>query len=271
MFNNMKEERIGGCPITDVTFLRTQDVGKSQHALLLLADEILKDAHGVTTQNCGGSKVYFYLDDCIYSGNKWRYDIKNSTQIAQAPKGIKVVSYHFAMYGLGYHYAHSHINSTLTGVGGTLKPFRHFWYENDRTSKKNLDIIFPTYVKGNKQVDAFVNSSNARCSERGWSVRPLFRNGQSISSNIFSSAQNQHLVEQAFLAAGAKMFCAAQNPAQSMRPMGFEVIGTIGFGTPIVTWRNIANNCPLALWYGDPSYGSNHPLGIWYPLFPRKM
>jgi hypothetical protein len=78
-------------------------------------------------------------------------------------------------------------------------------------------------------------------------------------------------VEQAFLAVGAKLFCVAQNPAPSVRPMGFEVIGTIGFGTPIVTWRNIANNCPLALWYGDLSYGPGHPLGMWYPLFPRKM
>ena len=37
-----------------------------------------------------------------------------------------------------------------------------------------------------------------------------------------------------------------------------------------ITYRNIANSCPLALWYGDEAYRPPHPLGRWYPLFPRK-
>src|SRR5450755_4549701 len=54
------------------------------------------------------------------------------------------------------------------------------------------------------------------------------------------------------------------------RVLGFMKLISLGFGTFFVTYRNISNNCPLVLWWGDPSYPSTHPLGKWYPLFPRR-
>ena len=47
---------------------------------------------------------------------------------------------------------------------------------------------------------------------------------------------------------------------ESARPLGFSLLKTLGFGATVVTHRNCPNNCPLALWAGDP----------WYPLFRRK-
>ena len=55
-----------------------------------------------------------------------------------------------------------------------------------------------------------------------------------------------------------------------MRPLGFMKLVSLGFGTFFVTYRNIANNCPLVLWWGDPDFPMTHPIGIWYPLFPRR-
>jgi len=63
---------------------------------------------------------------------------------------------------------------------------------------------------------------------------------------------------------------SSNNPAPSMRPLGFEKLESLGFGSLFITYRNIANNCPLALWYGNPDYSPPHPLGLWYPLFPRR-
>ena len=271
IFQFMKEEKAGGCSMLDVNFLRTQEPGKSQHEILLMADEVLRDMHGVSTQECGGSKVYLYLDDCIFSGNKWRYDMRNSTQLDQAENGYILVSYHFMIYNEGFGYAYPHIKSQIDNKGGLVKPFRKELFNSQRLGNEPLDILWPTYINGNKQIDTFVNHSNESCDQKGWLRRPLFRTCQIASPDLFTSSTNQHIIEQSFLAVGAKLFCAAQFPAPSMRPMGFEVIATIGFGTPIITWRNIANNCPLAFWYGDPSYGPHHPLGIWYPLFPRKV
>jgi hypothetical protein len=271
MFKTMRREDAGNCSTYDVNFLRTQPEGKSQHEILLIADEILQEDEGLSTKDCGGSNVYFYLDDCIYSGNKWRYDIKDSVQLAEAEKNFKVVSYHFGIYSAGYQYACTNIENVLKAKGGTIKPFRSDALNNDRFRGNELDVMWPAYFSGNKQIDAYANHLEEFCRENNWVLKQIFRSSQ-IPCGVFTSPENQYIVEQAFLAVGAKLFCAAQNPARSMRPMGFEVLATIGFGTPVVTWRNIANNCPLALWYGDPSsYGPTHPLGMWYPLFPRKM
>lgn len=271
LFEVMKEERAAGCSIRNVNFLRTQEAGKSQYDLLLIADEILQERMGISTRDCGGSNIFLYIDDCVYSGNKWRYDIKNSSQLAGASQGLRLITYHFALHSKGFTYAKPFVEYEATRRGGVLKPFRREWLLNDREADETMDVIWPTYEKGNKFVDKFVSYSNAQNAMRGWMSRPLFRKNQRVSEKIFTCVENQHIVEQAFLRVGAKLFGAALNPAKSMRPMGFEVISTIGFGTPIVTWRNIPNNAPLALWYGDPaSYGPNHPLGMWYPLFPRK-
>jgi len=271
LFKSMSTEQMGNCSIKDVNFLRTQEAGKSQHEILLLADELLQEMHGTETQNCGGSKIFLYLDDCLYSGSKWRWDIKKSAQLAEAKNGATIVSYHFDIYNGGYQYSKKEIDTYLSKKGAIIKPFRSVHCNSDRFGKNDLDIIWPKYVAGSSQVDEFVKRSNEYCKSVNWTPRSLFRTKEIVSRNVFTSSVSQQIVEQAFLAVGAKMFCAAQNPAPSVRPMGFEKIATIGFGTPIVTWRNIANNCPLALWYGDPSLGCNHPLGMWYPLFPRKI
>ncbi len=271
MLKRVKEENVGGCDIEAVNFLRTQEPGKSQHEMLLIADELIQEARGVSTKDCGGSKVFLYLDDALYSGNKFRYDIRNSTQFAEAENGIKLVSYHLVIYSAGYKYAHDYVQRSLAEKNGMFKPFRKDWLNSERFEEEPLDILWPTYVAGNKNIDQFYNYVANFCRDRGWNLRPMFRTNQVSSPRVFTSPTNQHIVEQAFLAVGARLFCAARNPTPSMRPMGFEAIATIGFGTPIITWRNIANNCPLALWYGDLSYGPNHPFGLWYPLFPRKM
>ena len=271
MFGAMKKDSAGGCDICDVNFLRTQPPGKSQSEILLIADELLQEVRGIKTHDCGGSKVYLYLDDAVYSGSKWRYDIEKSEQLMEAPNGITIVSFHFDLYSGGYGYSKGIIDKMLIKKGAVIKPFRIRSYNNERFGGKELDILWPTFVNGNKDINTYVASANASALAKNWSLRRMFRETEAVSGNVFTSPTNQHLVEQAFLSVGSKLFCAAAKPAPSMRPMGFEVIGTIGFGTPIVTWRNIANNCPLALWYGDPAYDASHPLGMWYPLFPRKV
>lgn len=270
LLSAMPQERIANLPIGDVNILQTQDEAKSQHDLLVLVDEILREEYGLNIDQCGGSDTYLYLDDCVYTGNKWRYDIRDACQLDEAQGGFTVVSYHLAIFSEGFDYAKRYIDSDLAKSNAVLKSFRHQWYNNARFGDEHLDIFFPEYVAGNRQVDAFIRHAHDLCDRREWSRRALFRKSP-VATNLFTSAHNKHIVEQAFLAAGARMFCAAANPAPSMRPMGFEVVSTIGFGSPLITWRNIANNCPLALWYGDPTYGANHPLGMWYPLFPRKI
>jgi hypothetical protein len=100
----------------------------------------------------------------------------------------------------------------------------------------------------------------------------LFRPPSLAEDNLFSSVENRDLVEAVFLRAGTDLVLAAANPAPSMRPLGFEALTSLGFGAMFATYRNIANNCPLVLWYGDPdNYPKGHPLSRWLPLLPRKI
>lgn len=86
--------------------------------------------------------------------------------------------------------------------------------------------------------------------------------GGRLRNNIFSSENGRQLLEKELLLAGVRIrsFCA--NPSQSMRPLGFGSFN-IGFGSTIVTYRNCPNNCPLALWWGDPNASPYHPFNHW--------
>lgn len=53
-------------------------------------------------------------------------------------------------------------------------------------------------------------------------------------------------------------------------PIDYDFFDSLGFGAMFITYRNIANNCPLALWWGAPNSPEDHPFSKWYPLFPRK-
>ena len=93
--------------------------------------------------------------------------------------------------------------------------------------------------------------------------------GGKLEHELFSSEEGRQLLEREFLLAGVKILSKCKNPGPSLRPLGFSPFG-LGFGSLIVTFRNCPNNCPLALWWGDPEADETSPLNKWYPLFPRK-
>src|SRR5262249_43000264 len=87
---------------------------------------------------------------------------------------------------------------------------------------------------------------------------------------VFSCSENRAVLERAFLSVGAQLVRPAQQPNPAICPMGFNQPYSLGFGAICLTHCNISNNCPLALWYGDPGRSEDHVLSRWYPLFSRK-
>ena len=51
-------------------------------------------------------------------------------------------------------------------------------------------------------------------------------------------------------------------------PLGFSSFKGFGFGGNVYSYRNIPNNTPLCLWWGNPN---NNGLGDWYPLMMRTV
>lgn len=124
---------------------------------------------------------------------------------------------------------------------------------------------------GDAVVDAYVSHLRESLAKKNWLDRDLFRPLRTPQEEcVFSSIEARVKVERAFLKAGAHIITGNKQAAESVRPLGFEVIGSLGFGTFYVTYRNISNNCPLVLWWGEPGTPAFLPLGKWYPLFPRR-
>lgn len=269
-FMQAATEDFPGGDIRNVNFIKNQPWGKSQFDLLGLMDEILDEKFGITTAECGESKTFLYIDDVIYSGSKFRYDIQNWA--ATEAEKFKLISYHILHHIEGYNYAGGHVSKSVASKNGTISPWRSHDICNNRRTGAPLQILWPKYFPGNELIDAYADSVRQQLASKGVSSQNVFRaDGIKFAEGIFSSEANRDVLEQAFLEVGATLVLSAQNPQPSVRPMGVEFLATVGFGSPIITYRNIANNCPLALWYGDPdTYGADHPLGRWYPLFKRK-
>ncbi|MFP4027933.1 MAG: hypothetical protein ACLFWL_09090 [Candidatus Brocadiia bacterium] len=87
----------------------------------------------------------------------------------------------------------------------------------------------------------------------------------------FSSSERRTILEREFLLAGIKIRNWCQNPSRKMRPLGFAHLDCLGFGSLFVSYRNCPNNCPLAMWWGNPHGLGFEAIDRWYPLFPRKM
>jgi len=236
----------------DIAFLDIQKGGNSQRDMLAMFDKVLQKQCGFGVADCSASPAAFlYLDDAIFTGNRVLNDIRSWLQGA-APKKPKLHVVTVAYHRGGQWYASQEIEKAANGMG---KSVDISWWRcleiEDRKSQINVsDVLRPVSLPDGAAEYA-----------QTLMYPPVLRTPGSVGENgFFSSEAGRHLLEQEFLKAGLRIrsMCPYLNKYQ--RPLGNMVLDTLGFGSIFVTFRNCPNNCPLALWAGDP----------WYPLFPRK-
>ncbi len=255
--------------IQNVQFLRIQTRGSSQNDLLNLCDSILHSMYGIKIEDCGREPVaYIYFDDCLYSGNRVRRDI--TSWLASAVPGTTLRIIFFGDHTEGFNYSRREIERAAQLQNISV----HFWkwheFHNSRWSALRFDCFWPREISGDEFVNRYVQTVNERRQNLDRPLPPLFRpNNMPAQNNIFSSPAAREIIEYAFLKVGAYIVSLSKSPNSSMRPLGYDYLKSLGFGAILVTYRNIANNCPLALWWGDPSKA--YPLNAWYPLFPRTV
>lgn len=250
--------------LRSIHFLDIQRKGSSQRDLLKLLDDISQERHEISIYECGMSNpnTYIYLDDCIFSGNTLIYDIIPWLPNAQEGTTLHVIC--LGLYRDGLNYAHERLKSDLK-----LKNIQiRFWYL-DRVFNQ-YERFWPEIFTDNSHVDRYVERVQTTAKEKGWRARLFRPNGAVPEETLFSSPIDRGIIESAFSRAGAYIVSLPQRPNDSMRPLGYEYLESLGFGAMFVTYRNISNNCPLALWWGDPRFPTSHPFSKWYPLFPRK-
>lgn len=252
-----------------VQFLNLQSRGGSQSAMVGLLEEVLREEFGFDAAGrvVEAPQTFLYLDDAIYTGNRLRYDLtaaagrEAGAWIEGAPPGSGLILYTLATHLEGWSYAWSHLEREAARRDVQVFAFHGLALDNARIPGGLVQCLWPE--RGHR--DPFVTEYVRRLtSARGGEPWFLFREpGTPPTETLFSSPSGRRIVERALLRAGAFLHlnCAT---APHQRPLGYEVLESLGFGSLFVTYRNIANNCPLALWWSrDPA--------VWYPLFPRRV
>lgn len=250
-------------------FLSIQQRGSSQEELLYLVEEIIQDEYGLTLDDCGEEpSQYVYLDDGLFSGTKVRYDCQD--WLPEAIEGTTIHFIFFATHSHGLNYFKQKFDESARRRNVTRKCWSFLKLENKPWETQKFECFWPREVKGDELVDEYIALLHQRCQGQRYTPRIFRPNNIPRRETVFSSPEARDIIERAFLKAGAYIVSLPENPHHSMRPLGYEYLESLGFGSLFISYRNIPNNCPLALWWGDPDMPSSHPLSHWYPLFPRK-
>ncbi len=254
--------------LSHISFLRVQNKGGSQVAMLEIMDEILREDYNCSIAMCGTSNINtcIYIDDAVYTGNRLRYDLTSGTNTPSwitndALSNCMLMIYTIAVHSEGINYVKPYILNAAAKKGITIKWKCSLVIDNTRSLDTQSEVLWPEELSDDPSINAYVSNLRAFLARKNWRDYDLFRyQGVPSQEKLFSSYDARRTVERAFLKKGIQIVTACHEPKESMRPLGFMKIGSLGFGTFFVTYRNIANNCPLVLWWG---------VGKWYPLFPR--
>ncbi len=243
-------------------FLDLQQAGTSQRTLLRLLEERLVERFGLCLDDCGTDPAhYVYLDDGVYTGRTFAQDLER--WLPQAAPGTTI---HVVLLGL-HTEARDYRQRRLAPLLHRHKVRLVFWalhlFDNRRDQPDRVECLWPRQVLGDAAVDQYAAQVAERVGLNGWRwTFPLFRPPHvPVTEVLFSSPAARDIVEEQFLKAGVRIIQRARHANPQMRPLGFDMLESLGFGAMFISCLNIANSCPLALWYG---------LCDWHPLFRRK-
>jgi hypothetical protein len=244
--------------------LDIQQNGHSQTEILELFGEALKKQCGLEIDECGSAGgAFVYLDDVLFSGGRIGSDL--SAWIAEeAPAEATIHILVIAAHRFGEWKCTGRLKKVAADAGKELE--LHCWaairFENRKTYRNTSEVLWPVEIPRDAALQAYI------AKEQKFPFEPR-KPGGKLENVIFSSEEGRQLLERELLLAGMRIRSFSQNPSQALRPLGFSPFG-LGFGSMVVTFRNCPNNCPLALWWGDPDAAPSHPFSKWYPLVPRK-
>ncbi|MXV85306.1 hypothetical protein F4Z98_18295 [Candidatus Poribacteria bacterium] len=247
----------------NATILNIQQRGHSQTEIRKLSGQALKRKYGLSIDECGSrGGAFIYLDDALFTGARIGADV--SDWIANGPDKATLHIIVIFSHRLGEWQCNVSLSRAVREAGKEID-FR-IWaatrLENRRLYRYRSEVLWPTVLPDDDDLKNYVQS------ETKFPFEPRQPDGR-LRKNIFSSENGRQLLEKELLLAGIRIRAFCANPSQALRPLGFGSFN-IGFGSTIVTYRNCPNNCPLALWWGDPTKPPYHSLSKWYPLLPRK-
>lgn len=242
-------------------FLNIQQNGKSQREMIRIFSKHLKNVCALDLSSCGGEGGDFiYIDDVMFSGGRVVNDLEQWI-VKEAPQFARIHVVFVALHTYGHYWVKGRLEKVVRDLGKKIiiEYWRAVTIENRKMEKDRSEVLWPSIIPNTSEVLAYMERpSNFPFEQR-------LSGEQAVKP--FSSEAGRQILESEFLIAGAKIIAQIMSPKESMRPLGFSQFG-LGFGSMIVTYRNCPNNCPLAMWWGDP--GATSGALKWYPLLPRE-
>jgi hypothetical protein len=252
-------EEIGQRDMRRANFLAIQRAGQSQFEMLTLLNEYLKKDLNMSLDECGsGNELFIYVDDLVCTGDRASSDLEEWIATA-APKRAHLAVVTLVCYSRGGVALKKRLDRAIRRSGkdieGQILSAVDLENGSSYVSSKFSEVFWPSDMPDDPLVKQALRLG---CPKRQLGHTPL----------MFSSEEGRHVLEQEFLLAGARIRSMVAEPKPSLGPLGYGE-NALGFGSTVVTYRNCSNNCPLAMWWGDP-LSNRLALNSWYPLFPRK-
>ncbi|OEU69503.1 MAG: hypothetical protein BA863_08200 [Desulfovibrio sp. S3730MH75] len=242
----------------NVSLLDIQNGGSSQKDLItLVQDAVLKKYNVTANTNYSTGHDFIYIDDVLFSGNRLRSDLESWIK-DYAPSSCTINIIVLAYYLGGQYYCTQKLEEKAKLCSKSIKFtwWRATELENRKKYYNHSDVYSATFFPNNTDVQSYLNVLT------GAGYPPFKREvlKNPYNSPCFSSEQGRQTLEEAFLTAGVQIRKKCSLLPETMRPLGYSKLNTLGFGSTIIAYRNCPNTTPLVFWVGEP----------WYPLFPRK-
>ncbi|MFO0683939.1 MAG: hypothetical protein U0234_17940 [Sandaracinus sp.] len=244
--------------------LALQERGSSQAEVLTVFDQVLAKTYGFRIADCGSSDgPCVYVDDCIFSGTQVRNDLRRWIEEKDI-RGRKIIVVTLGCHAGGLWHIESKLTDVLAPRGNSLDFFAAVTIEDRKSKLNQCEVLHPTLPDpADPLIDGFAKILEAKGHPPAW------RPSNAKLPKGFASEDARSAYERIMLRKGIELRALSASPSDSMKPLGYTRLWTFGFGGLFTTYRNCANNAPLAWWWGDP--GADHgPLSKWYPLLPRK-
>ncbi len=236
-------------------FLWLSRKGQSQGEMQVMIDKSLQDTYGLSITDCGSElQRYIYVDDVVCTGQQWGHAVEDYwLESAQLTGEVVLHLIALAVHDHRLKHPIGHLKKVAEARGISLKIY--VWAGFRMASSDLWPIFKPRDSDPSPQVLTLFEELGQT------KYRKEFRKLVTRADcRVFSSEVARDLLEREFLTAGARIrYEMHPDWHKNFWPLGYDTWVGMGFGTPIVTWRNCPNSAPLALWAGAP----------WSPLLPR--
>jgi hypothetical protein len=239
----------------DFYIIDNQKIGSSQKDMVSLFHE-LRISKAMDTHKSAksyNSKIYIYMDDGMYTGNRAKWEIKNFI-IDNDLSDCTVFAFFMCAYEESVSYLRKSLNEFCFSKKINLFVISYLLLVHKLTPIKenynNVCEAFESRLEYERERDGNMN----------WPIYSL--NNYPVVKDIFSLNNDLRVFRKAALNIGLKLI--ENYNFTHFRPFGYTMFYNYGFGNVYVSYRNISNNSPLFLWF------PRNDTFKWYPLFERK-